>query len=89
VTDKSGTATIAIPPDEILVSLEPLQSSARNEFRGRVSRVGDDGRGGVTLLVDAGVDLAVHITRGALEQLGLHIGTQVVLSFKAMAVRVF
>jgi tungstate transport system ATP-binding protein len=89
VTDKSGTATIAIPPDEILVSLEPLQSSARNEFRGRVTRVGDDGRGGVTLLVDAGVDLAVHITRGALEQLGLHIGTQVVLSFKAMAVRVF
>jgi len=89
VTEKSGTATIAIPPDEILVSLEPLQSSARNEFRGRVTRIGDDGRGGVTLLVNVGVDLAVHITRGALDQLGLHIGTEVVLSFKAMAVRVF
>lgn len=89
VTEKSGSATIAIPPDEILVSPEPLQSSARNEFRGKVTRIGDDGRGGVTLMVDVGVDLAVHITRGALEQLGLHIGTEVVLSFKAMAVRVF
>ena len=89
VTDKSGAATIAIPPHEILVSLEPLQSSARNEFRGRITRVSEDGRGGVTLVVGVGVDLAVHITRGALEELGLHIGTEVVLSFKAMAVRVF
>ncbi len=89
VTDKSGPSTIAIPADEILVSLERLHSSARNEFPGRVTRVSDDGRGGVTLTVDAGVDLAVRITPRALEELGIQLGSAVVLAVKAMAVRVF
>jgi tungstate transport system ATP-binding protein len=89
VTDKSGLATVAIPPDEILVSLEPLHSSARNTFPGTVSRISEDGRGGVALTVDAGVELAVRITRPALQELDLSLGTPVVLSFKAMSVRVF
>jgi tungstate transport system ATP-binding protein len=89
VTDKSGPSTVAIPADEILVSLEPLRSSARNEFRGKVKRIGDDGRGGVTLMVDVGVDLAARITPRALEELGIGLGSEVVLAVKAMAVRVF
>jgi tungstate transport system ATP-binding protein len=89
VTDRSGPVTLAIPPEEILVSLRPLDSSARNAFRGTVTRLAEDGRGGVALTVDAGLDLAARITRPALDELGLHIGSAVVLSFKAMAVRVF
>ena len=89
VSDKSGPATVAIPPEEILVSLEPLHSSARNTFSGTVSRISEDGRGGVALTVDAGVELAVRITRPALRELDLRLGTPVVLSFKAMSVRVF
>jgi tungstate transport system ATP-binding protein len=89
VTDKSGPSTIAVPADEILVSLEPLRSSARNEFRGKVKRIGDDGRGGVSLMVDVGVDLAARITPRALEELGIELGSEVVLTVKAMAVRVF
>ncbi|UCF40876.1 MAG: ATP-binding cassette domain-containing protein [Gemmatimonadota bacterium] len=89
VTEKAGPATIAIPADEIVVSREPLHSSARNEFPGRVTRIGDDGRGGITLMVDVGVELAARITPRALDELGIGLGTEVVLAVKAMAVRVF
>jgi len=67
----------------------PLDSSARNRFRGRVTRIAEDGRGGVTLHVDVGIDLVVRITRGSLNELGIELGTEVYLSIKAMAVQVF
>ncbi len=88
-TDKSGPAILALPPDDIVVSIEPLHSSARNAIAGRIRRISEDGRGGVTLAVDAGVDLVVRITHSALADLGLTIGSSVVLSIKTMAVRVF
>lgn len=88
-TDKSGPAIVALPPDDIVVSTEPLHSSARNAITGRIRRISEDGRGGVTLAVDVGVDLAVRITHAAVAELGLTIGSPVVLSIKTMAVRVF
>ncbi len=88
-TEKQGSAIIALPPDDIVVSTEPLHSSARNEFTGRIRRISEDGRGGVTLTVDVGVDLVAHITHAALADLALTIGAPVVLSIKTMAVRVF
>ena len=89
VTDRSGPATLLIPPEDIIVSREPLHSSARNQYRGRVTGISDDGRGGVTLIVDVGVDMSVRITREALDELEIGLGTALVLSVKAMAVRVF
>ncbi len=89
VTDKSGPATIAIPAADIIVSLQPLFSSARNQFTGQVTKISDDGHGGVTLTVDVGLELAVRITRHALEELSIQLGARVVLSIKAMAVQVF
>ncbi|MBI3981320.1 MAG: ATP-binding cassette domain-containing protein [Gemmatimonadetes bacterium] len=89
VTDRTGPVTIAIPPDDIVVSPAPLRSSARNAFQGRITRIGDDGRGGVVLTVDVGVNLQAHITRAALQDLALTLGSAVVVTFKTMAVRVF
>jgi tungstate transport system ATP-binding protein len=88
-TDKQGPAIVALPADDIVVSTEPLHSSVRNAFPGRVRRISEDGRGGVTLSVDVGVDLVAHITHAALAELGLTIGAPVFLSIKTMAVRVF
>jgi len=88
-TAKSGPGIVALPPDDIVVSAEPLHSSARNAFPGRIRKISEDGRGGVTLTVDVGVDLAARITHSALAELGLTIGAPVVLSIKTMAVRVF
>jgi tungstate transport system ATP-binding protein len=89
VTDRSGPAILAIPPEDILVSRAPLESSARNRFPGRVSAIADDGRGGIRLAVDVGVELVARITPRSLAELELHVGTPVVLSVKAVAVRVF
>src|SRR3989442_129703 len=38
-TDKTGPAILAVPPTDIFVSREPLASSARNGFAGRVTRL--------------------------------------------------
>lgn len=89
LTDRSGPATIAIPPEDIVVSTGPLHSSARNQFTGRILRISDDGRGKVTLTVDVGTELVARITRQALDELKLTVGSQVVLTVKTMAVRVF
>ncbi|MFQ5703545.1 MAG: ATP-binding cassette domain-containing protein [Gemmatimonadales bacterium] len=88
VTDKSGPVTLVLPADEITVSRHKLESSARNQFEGQVTQISDNGRGGVSLRVDAGVDLAVRVTREALNDLDISLGSRVVLSIKATAVRV-
>jgi molybdopterin-binding protein len=89
VTDKTGPATLAISPDDLVVSAAPLRASVRNQFPGRVLSVSDDGRGHVRLVVDAGTELVARITPSALSDLGLTVGSPVVVSVKAMAVRVF
>lgn len=89
VTDKTGPATIAIAPDDLIVSTAPLHSSVRNTFRGRITRLAEDGRGGIAVTVDAGLTLTARITPAALAELGLGIGAPVVLSVKATAVRVY
>ncbi len=89
VTDRRGPVTIAIPPEDIVVSTEPLHSSVRNQFPGRITRISDDGHGRVGLMVDVGVDLLARITPAALSDLDLSLGSNVFLSVKAVAVRVF
>jgi tungstate transport system ATP-binding protein len=89
VTERTGPVTIAIPPDDIIVSRAPLASSARNQFAGRVVAISDDGHDHVRVTVDVGTELVARVTPAAVAELGLAVGMQVVLSVKAMAVRVF
>jgi molybdopterin-binding protein len=89
VTDVSGPASLAIPPEDIIVSNTSLPSSARNQFEGRVTRLSEPRPGHVTLTVDVGVQLVARITPDALAELALSVGSTVVLAFKAVAVRVF
>ena len=91
MTDKTGAAILAVPPTDIFVSREPLASSARNTFQGRVTalarrRAGD---GAVHVTADVGVELVAVVTEEALRDLALVPGSPVVFSFKASAVRVF
>ncbi|HTR22219.1 MAG TPA: ATP-binding cassette domain-containing protein [Gemmatimonadales bacterium] len=89
VTDKTGPAILAVPPTDILVSLEPIPSSARNVFTGRVTRLSRPRPGTVHLTADVGIDLVALITEAAARELGLVPGSPVALAFKANAVRVF
>src|ERR1700704_776083 len=88
-TDKSGPAILAVPPTDIFVSREPLASSARNVFTGRVTRLTHQRPGAVQVTADVGVELVAVVTEEAARDLGLTPGGPVVFSFKASAGRVF
>jgi len=93
ITERAGPAVLAIPPTDIFVSREPLASSARNVFKGRVVGMAIERRGaGVHVRADMGggeVELVAAMTAEAARDLALAPGGNVVFSFKATAVRVF
>jgi tungstate transport system ATP-binding protein len=88
-TDRSGPVTLAIPADEIVLSMEPLHTSARNVLHGRIVRVAEQGPA-VRVTVDGGgVELVALITRKSFAEMGLAVGAGVYAAFKSVAVRVF
>ena len=90
-TDRTGPVVLAVPPTDIFVSREPLPSSARNVFPGRVTRIAAQRPGGgvVHVTADVGVELVAIVTAEAARDLALAPDAPVVFSFKASAVRVF
>jgi tungstate transport system ATP-binding protein len=89
VTEKEGPAILAVPPTDIFVSCEPLASSARNVFSGRVTRLAHTRAGAVHVTADVGIELVAMVTVEAVRDLGLAPGSPVTFAFKASAVRVF
>jgi molybdopterin-binding protein len=91
MTDRAGPAVVAVPPNDIFVSREPLPSSARNVFKGRVTGMAIEHRGaGVHVRADmGGVELVAAVTAEAARDLALTPGATVVFSFKATAVQGF
>lgn len=87
-TELRGRFHASIRPEDILISTEPLKSSARNCLRGNISRVADRGS---TLLLTVTVppDFICLVTRRSFEEMELAKGKEVFLTFKASAVHVF
>ena len=83
LTERSGPAILAIPPEDIVVSAAPLTSSARNEFRGRITRSAQHKGGTVHLTADVGIELVAAVTPDAVADLNLVPGASVVFAFKA------
>jgi tungstate transport system ATP-binding protein len=89
VTQRAGgTAYAAIDPRDVVVSLQPIASSARNSFRGTIFKIFDDGAS-VLLGISAGEDFTVKMTRDSLREMEITVGTNVYLTFKTTAVEVF
>jgi tungstate transport system ATP-binding protein len=88
VSDRTGSVTLAIPPDEVVLSTVPLDSSARNVIAGRIVRVAEQGAA-MRVTIEGGIELVALITRRSFEDLKLAVGGPVVASFKSVAVRVF
>lgn len=82
-----GVQCIRIGPREIVLARETLPSSARNSFRGVVTRAELTGPEEVRVTLDCGESLVAVITRESWEELGLTVGASAVASFKASAVR--
>lgn len=89
MTEKTGPAILGVPPTDIFVSTEPMPSSARNVFSGRVTRLARQRTGAVHVTADVGVELVAVVTEEAARDLRLAPGSAVVFAFKASAVRVF
>lgn len=88
VSDTEGETFASIPPEDILISLEPLSSSARNCFRGKVVQIDREGPI-VRLKVDIGIPLTSLVTKRSKEEMNLVQGKEVYLTFKASAVHLF
>lgn len=88
LSEKSEANFISISPEDIVVSLKPVFTSARNSFPGRISLISDGGDF-VNLEVDAGENLKIKVTRKSFRELGLNIGSRVWLTFKSSSVEVF
>ena len=88
VTGLEGPVHVSVRPEDIVLSREPLRSSARNAFRGRIVGLADRGTV-VYVTVRVPPDFVCLITRRSLEEMGLEEGQEVNIAFKASAVHVF
>lgn len=96
LTDLSGPVHASLRPEDIVLSREPLHSSMRNSFRGRVVGILDQGALiYVTVRVPTdgaplgATDFVCAITRPSLEEMDLEEGEEVFIAFKASAVHIF
>ena len=88
ITKSRGVVRLSLRPEDILISKEPLQSTARNCFQGTVSDITDKGSI-VYITVTLPPDFVCLITHQAFEELGLRKGARVWVTFKASAIHVF
>jgi molybdenum ABC transporter ATP-binding protein len=85
---KSGNVFISIRPEDILVSMERIKTSARNSYNGEIMEIID--RGAITkIVVDVGIPFVAVITKRSFEDMALKRGISVYITFKAAAVHVF
>lgn len=88
VSEKVGLAYISIDPRDIILSYEQFQSSARNSFLGKITKIIEQNHL-VKLEIDIGIPLLVIITRESFFKMNLNLGSKVYLTFKASAVKLY
>lgn len=82
----SGPGYAVIRAGEVLLSLEPQHSSARNNFRGTITEVATTGALAHVTVDVSGVPIVAALTTRSADELSLVPGAEVWVSFKAMAV---
>lgn len=83
---KEGNVTIFIPPEDIIISLSPIISSARNSLEGKVTQIIDMGSL-AKIKINSIRDFYVQITKKSLDDMNLKVGEKVFLTFKASSVQ--
>jgi len=83
--NREGHVAIRISPEDIILSKQFIETSARNEYKGRITTIEELGSI-IRLKVDVGRVFTVQITRRSLVELGLNVGSEVYMSFKASSV---
>ncbi|MEE4176519.1 MAG: ABC transporter ATP-binding protein [Bacteroides sp.] len=83
-TGKEGF--VMIPQEDIVLSENPLESSALNQLKGVVREAYLSGNG-MEILIDAGLELVASLSRHSFEKMNIVQGKTVWASFKASAVK--
>jgi molybdopterin-binding protein len=86
---RQGEFRVAVlPMNELILSRTPLDSSARNRLHGTVTAV-ETIPGLLRVSVDCGVILKSLVTPSAAVEIGVAVGRELVVTFKASAVRLY
>jgi len=83
-----GDVHASIRPEDIILSLHKVESSARNCLQGEVTEIIDMGSI-MRVMVDCGIPFVVNITRESCREMGISPGQKVYLVFKAQNVNLF
>jgi molybdate/tungstate transport system ATP-binding protein len=87
-TELSGEVKLTIRPEDIILSLEPFTSSARNIFKGKVvDLVSSDN--GVKVVLDIGIPLVALITQKSMKAMNIALGCDLYAVFKTMSIHVY
>lgn len=87
--EASGRVRVGLRPEDIILSLEPIRTSARNEFKATVESVEELGPLVRVHLRIGNLYLRAFITRSSMLEMGITKGREVYVSFKASALHVF
>jgi len=84
-----GKVRVGLRPEDIILSPEPVRTSARNEFKAVVEAIEELGPLVRVRLSLGDLSLTAFITRSSMLELGIEKGKEVYVSFKASALHVF
>ncbi|MCJ7422797.1 ABC transporter ATP-binding protein [Candidatus Bathyarchaeota archaeon] len=86
-TQGSGKVSVFVSPEDIVLSKNHLESSARNVLKGRIVEI-IDADPLVKLRIDTGKPFMVQITKRSFNEMGLNLNTETYLTFKASNVQI-
>ncbi len=79
---------VSIDPQEIVLSEQPLISSMRNQFQGKITAIAEENKN-IRITINAGETFQAMITHNALKDLNLMLGDQIWVNFKSNTVTIF
>jgi tungstate transport system ATP-binding protein len=82
---EEGPVNIVIEPQNIILSSKKINSSALNNFYGTITKI-EEVNGCLRVFVDVGVTFCALVTYASFYDMGLNIGRNVWLTFKANSV---
>jgi molybdopterin-binding protein len=83
-----GRAHAVLRAEDVMLSTQPLASSVRNQFRGRIAEIIPAGALTKVTVDVSGTLIISAVTTRAVQELGLEVGREVVASIKATAIHV-
>ncbi|MGB9842533.1 MAG: ABC transporter ATP-binding protein [Candidatus Bathyarchaeales archaeon] len=85
---KVGNVTLHVPPEDIILSTQPLISSARNTFEGRIVQISDIGHVvKLKVKIAENKNFTVQITKRSFNEMQLNIGSKAYIAFKVSSVQ--